>query len=180
MIVRLGVGFVLSFLVATCFANLGNTQESVVKRAGLLYFDHVVLILLPFTSINLCKYFVPTNSFSQVLNKRELFNHERGSKLYRPWLYFTAVISIEIFVCFWVAVLFTTPSYWIAKLNSDWNRFFFHVLTVSLTHITADLLIVAVTNLTAQNELAFSLGSGLVVIFQIYTGFLVPAGNLPK
>ncbi|EGG16016.1 hypothetical protein DFA_09688 [Cavenderia fasciculata] len=160
--------FVMGLLYGACFANLSDSQEDISKKIGLLFFLGGTFNLLPFTSISL------------FLSGRTLFNAERAAKIYHPFPYFIAMLSVEFVTVFCVTIALAGTTYWISDLRSDVPRFFFAMLVLLVVHILSDLCIITLSNLTATQDHAISINSALTIVYQLFAGFYVPVKQLPS
>ncbi|GAM23108.1 hypothetical protein SAMD00019534_062830 [Acytostelium subglobosum LB1] len=163
---RTVMGIIIGLLGGSCFGGLGYTQLDIPKILGLLFFLIVSLNLMPYTSIAL------------FLSGKALFNQERASKLYHPFPYFLALLTMENVVVIMVSVILPGICYSIAGLS--WETMPFALLTLYVVHLLSDFCVIAATNITGTSDHSFTLGSGFSVIFILFSGFFVPASQLPK
>eukprot|EP01133_Synstelium_polycarpum_P008965 gene8965-10514_t len=158
---------VVGLLYGACFGGLGQGQDDIQKIIGVIFFLVSGLNLTPFTSISL------------FLSGRALFNQERAAKIYHPFPYYMAMMTVEFLMIFIIAMLLAGITYGIAGLRGGAERICFALLVYLFVHMLSDLCIIWLTNLTGTSDHTFALGSGLSVIYQLFTGFLVPVNELP-
>ncbi|KJE93071.1 hypothetical protein CAOG_009727 [Capsaspora owczarzaki ATCC 30864] len=162
------------FMTGAAFFGLSEHWDALNSRLGALYFLCVIYVLLPFTSLSLFIY------------DRQFYSRESAARLYTPSAYYlanslveltfnAANVAISASVAYWMIDLGLSDNILGAERNA--NGFWVFLRIMTLLHIVGNQMVQLCGLMMPNQDMAFALGAGFVILCQIFSGFLVIPSN---
>ncbi|TVU11154.1 hypothetical protein EJB05_44721 [Eragrostis curvula] len=114
-----------------------------------------------------------------VVMERVVFYRERSSGMYSSMAYVIAQIAAEIPYMLVQVFIFSAVVYPMVGFQQDITKFFWFVLYVTLSFMDFTLYGVMVVSLTPNQEIAAALSFFIFVIWNIFSGFIIPRKMIP-
>lgn len=156
------------FGLASVYARVRKDENGVTERLGLFAFS--LSFLLSSTVEALPIY----------LQERHVLMKEASRGAYRTSSYLIANTLIFFPFLFIVAVLFSTPLYWIVGLNPSSSAFAFFMLVVWLIVLMASSLVLFLSIISPDFISGNSLISTVLGAFFLFSGYFIPKDLIPK
>jgi len=166
LFVRFLVMFFMSIIIGVVFYNMGFGLTDITSKVYMMYFALVLESLLPFTTISI------------FLDTRRFFNRERAQKLYSPFEYYSASMTLMVLQCSFNSFVYATIIYFMVGLDSDFGKYFQNILVHNTFHITSVSLVIAVGNLAPNADVTFAGSAFFVVIHELFSGALISISSM--
>ncbi|XP_065840256.1 protein white-like isoform X2 [Oscarella lobularis] len=158
----------ISILVGLVYLRSGDKRENVQNINGALFFFITQQSL--------------TNMFGVIQAlplEMPVFMRERGSKMYRIFIYFCCKTLTEApFTLLW-PMLFTLPAYWMIGLKSSAASFF---ICYGILALMGDIAVSAgyiVSAVSSSVPVALAIGPGFITPFLLFGGLFVKSSEIP-
>ena len=155
-----------SLLIGGIFSNIGDDQESIQNRKGLLFF---IPINLAFSTL-ICV----TNTFPK---EKNVINRERTANAYTTLPYLASKFLIEIPLTTLPGLVYGCVVYWIVGLNP--KTFGFFLLILMFETLVATALGLGVSSLANSVEGANAIAPPFLVIGILFGGYYINIKSLP-
>jgi len=159
----------LALLFGSVFYQLDDTNEGGVRgKVALIYFTTAFCGVLNMAGV-----------LNVVIAQRAVFYRERASKMYTVEPFNLGMLFAEIPYLLVTGVLFVSIMYFMVGFSTDLGDFFFFMLMFStyMAMMTFYGQFLAIMFPTVQ--IAQTVGSAVVTIWNLFCGFLVPKINIP-
>jgi len=158
--IRLTTTIFFSLIIGGIYSNIGNSQESIQNREGLLYF---IAINQMFGCL-----FPVLNTFPK---EKFIVNRERSCRAYSTLSYFCAKVIVEMPLTVLPTLLYAIIVYWLVQLNP--YHFIEFALVLMLLSVAAVSLGLAVSALVPTIETANAIGPPCLIIAILFGGFYI-------
>ncbi|KAL9234812.1 hypothetical protein vseg_009638 [Gypsophila vaccaria] len=154
--------------LGSVYAKLGKDESGVAERLGLFAFS--LSFLLSSTVEALPIY----------LHERKVIMKESSRGAYKMSSYMIANTLIFLPFLLIVAILFSTPVYWIVGLNPSFEAFTFFVFIVWLIVLMASSLVLFLSAISPDFIAGNTLICTVLGAFFLFSGYFIPKENIPK
>jgi len=110
---------------------------------------------------------------------RPVFTVQRRERYYATLPFFLSNLITYLPIIMADVVLFITPAYWMANLNTDFDRFVYLILMGVVLTISCDGIMRSFANLFSRVSVAQSFGPTGMDFLMVYAGFFVLPTNIP-
>lgn len=160
---------VLGLVIGALFWRMPTTATGATTRNGLLF-----LLLLT----------VSVGNFAQIqelFNMLQVFRKQRRAGFYEALPYFFAQWIVDVPMVFLESLLFVTIVYFMTGLSTvdGGKRYGYALLVIWTAAVAVNMMFKAVAYLTPYVDIAFIIGSVLVVLMVLSTGFLLAPSAIP-
>lgn len=162
--VRLVMYVMLSAMIATLYANMGDGQNRVQDRISILFF---IAAFLVFMSISVIPMFI---------QDRSVFTRERANGWYHVGAYVLANTVCSIPGIFVIALFSSLIIFWSINLHGSFGVFLAD-LFVSL--FVAESLMLVISACVPIYIIGMALGAGIYGMFMLNQGFFLIRDNIP-
>lgn len=159
---------VSGLLLGSIFFNLKFDRTGAGERVGLFAF--VLTFLLSST----------TEALPIFLQERDIIMKETSSGTYRVSSYVVANGLVFLPFLLVLALLFSTPLYWLVGLNPSLDSFLFFVLLIWLILYTANSVVVCFSALVPNFIVGNSVISGVMGSFFLFSGYFIAKEAMPS
>ncbi|PIA30434.1 hypothetical protein AQUCO_05500008v1, partial [Aquilegia coerulea] len=166
MIQALLAGFVLG----TIFMNINNDHGKVTLQTRLGFFAFTLTFLLSTT----------TEGLPIFLQERRILMRETSRGAYRVSSYVIANTLVFLPFLLTVALLYTTPVYWLVGLRKDIYGFLFFSLVVWMVVLMSNSFVACFSALVPNFIMGTSLIAGFMGSFFLFSGYFISKKNIPK
>jgi len=170
ILARVGVLLITGLATGWAYFDLPETLDNVNSRAGVLYFLAFIYIVIPFCQLGLFLY------------DRQFYAKEIAAKMYKPLPYYLAIMTFETVFNFVNVIISATIVFWMVGLGTRFDsrgqQYGQFILIIAILH-TVGVQWVQVCALSLPNQdTAFAVGAGFLVMMQLVAGFLVRSSEL--
>jgi len=155
-----------SLLIGGIFSNIGNDQESIQNRKGLLFFIPINLAFSTLIGV--------TNTFPK---EKNVVNRERTANAYTTLPYLASKFLIEIPLTALPGLVYSCVVYWIVELNPDTFGYFILILMFETLVVTA--LGLGISAMANSVEMANGIAPPFIVIGILFGGYYIDIKSLP-
>ncbi|KAI3939594.1 hypothetical protein MKX01_038549 [Papaver californicum] len=159
------------FVLGTIFMNANNDsskQVAIQTRVG--FFAFTLTFLLSTT----------TEGLPIFLQERRILMRETSRGAYRVFSYVMANTLVFLPFLLTVALLYTTPVYWLVGLRKDFDGFLYFSLVVWLVVLLSNSLVACFSALVPNFIMGTSLIAGLMGSFFLFSGYFITKKNIPR
>jgi ATP-binding cassette, subfamily G (WHITE), member 2, PDR len=156
-------------VVGTVFFDLGVSQVDVRAGIGLLFF-----VLLNQSTIHM--QIVP-----MLCERRAVYYEQRDAGFFLHWAYYISYTLVGLPFLFLETFIFVILAYGLADLRGGvgGSEFWFALLIVYVTSITARSLIFFIATAAPNVEAAQGITPAVVIVSMLWSGFLIPRDSIP-
>lgn len=155
-----------SLLIGGIFSNIGDDQESIQNRKGLLFFIPINLAFSTLIGV--------TNTFPK---EKNVVNRERTANAYTTLPYLASKFLIEIPLTILPGLVYGCVVYWIVGLNP--KTFGFFLLILMFETLVATALGLGVSSMANSVEGANAIAPPFLVIGILFGGYYINIKSLP-
>mmetsp|Transcript_15892 Transcript_15892/g.26735 ORF Transcript_15892/g.26735 Transcript_15892/m.26735 type:complete len:320 (+) Transcript_15892:155-1114(+) len=166
--IRCGTVLFFAVLLSLIYQNLGNSQQSIQDRIGLLYF---LLINQSFGPLVALLTVFPAE---KVIVSREILG---GA--YKTSAYYIGRVIAELPGQIVITVVYATVIYWSVGLNPLWYRFLLFIVIILLTTLCAMTIGFMISACSPSAAVASAAGPPLLIILLLFGGFYINVESLP-
>ncbi|ERN16594.1 hypothetical protein AMTRI_Chr11g153730 [Amborella trichopoda] len=159
---------IAGLVLGSIFPNLREDRTGAEERVGLFAF--VLTFLLSST----------TEALPIFLQEREILMKETSCGSYRISSYSVANALVFLPFLLILALLFSTPLYWMVGLSKSMSSFLFFVLIVWLILYTANSVVVCFSALVPNFIIGNSVISGVMGFFFLFSGYFISKNGIPR
>ncbi|CAM6089352.1 unnamed protein product [Calypogeia fissa] len=165
---RTGMMVVVALTLGTLFlhAKVGKL-EGITQRTAYLSFT---LALIMFTS---------TESIGPFLEERQIFVRETSRGAYRAGPYVLSGAVVILPFLFFLALLYSTVSYWLVGLVAEASAFIFFSFILFLSLCSANSFVIFFSGLVPNFTIGLSLVCGSIAYFFLFSGFFIDRKSIP-
>ena len=185
----------VSILSRRALINVTRTPELFVARLGATVFFGVMIgTLFLFTSDDTrglqfrVAYFIFTLAFYYwtslealpiFLAEREIFQREYSRGAYRAAAYTLASSVVFYPFLLLIAAMYTIVTWWLIGLDSQADKFFWHILVIFSTLVAGNAFATMFSVLVPNPMTGQTAGSGLFSVMMLYSGFFIKREDIP-
>ncbi|XP_077249573.1 ABC-2 type transporter family protein [Tasmannia lanceolata] len=158
------------FGLGTIFMNVGSDGGRVALQTRLGFFAFSLTFLLSSTTEGLPIY----------LQERRILMRETSRGAYRVSSYVIANALVFLPFLLMVALLYTTPVYWLVGLRRDIDGFLYFSLVVWMVVLMANSLVACFSALVPNFIMGNSLIAGIMGGFFLFSGYFISKNRIPK
>jgi len=165
---RFGLSIFMGVVMGSLFLNPApDTMDGIREISS--YLIYVIAFYL-FTSMEAMPIF---------LNERTIFTRESSRGAYRTSSYVISGTLIFFPVTFFLAIMFTTVSWFMVDLPSDANIFFFQVLAILSTAFLGNCFATMISGIVPDALAGNAMGTAMLANFFLFAGFFIPRSEIP-
>lgn len=157
-------------VLGTIFINIANDQGDLALQARIGFFAFSLTFLLSST----------TEGLPIFLQERRIFMRETSRGAYRVSSYVISNTLIFIPFLLMVALLYTTPVYWLVGLRREADGFFYFALVVWMVILMSNSFTACFSALVPNFIMGTSVISGLMGSFFLFSGYFISKDNIPR
>lgn len=169
VIAQIAQNIILALLIGFAFYQIGDGQESVVKRRPVLFFCAINQGV--FGSL------IVINSFP---SERKIILRERAAGSYYVSAYYMAKIVSDAVLQVSSPIVFSCIVYWIIGLQAQAGKFFVFMAFMVLCSLAATSIALFISAVCRTTTLAVSVLPMALEIARLFGGFFLAPINLPK
>ncbi|KAI3856455.1 hypothetical protein MKW98_008907 [Papaver atlanticum] len=159
------------FVLGTIFMNANNdSSKQVTLQTRVGFFAFTLTFLLSTT----------TEGLPIFLQERRILMRETSRGAYRVLSYVMANTLVFLPFLLTVALLYTTPVYWLVGLRKDLDGFLYFSLVVWLVVLMSNSLVACFSALVPNFIMGTSLIAGLMGSFFLFSGYFITKKNIPR
>ncbi|OVA09202.1 ABC transporter-like [Macleaya cordata] len=159
------------FVLGTIFMDANNdSRQQVTLQTRVGFFAFTLTFLLSTT----------TEGLPIFLQERRILMRETSRGAYRVFSYVMANTLVFLPFLLTVAVLYTTPVYWLVGLRRDFDGFLYFSLVVWLVVLMSNSLVACFSALVPNFIMGTSLIAGLMGSFFLFSGYFISKKNIPR
>lgn len=159
----------IAFLIGGVFWQIGNTQESMIKRSPALFFTVINQGIFAALSV--------INSFP---SERRLVLRERAAGTYYVSAYFLAKNLVDAAIQLSGPIVFSVIVYFMVGFQMDVGKFFIFMVFMTLASLTATSLALAVSTFARTTTMSVTILPMVLELCRLYGGFFLSPAKLPK
>ncbi|KAE8655920.1 ABC transporter G family member 5 [Hibiscus syriacus] len=159
---------VSGLVLGSIFRNAKDDLAGAEERVGLFAF--ILTFLLSCT----------TEALPIFLQEREILMKETSCGSYRVSSYALANGLVYLPFLLILAILFSTPLYWLVGLNSNFTAFIHFLLLIWLILYTANSVVVCFSALVPNFIIGNSVISGVMGSFFLFSGYFISSHEIPN
>ena len=167
----LGGEVVIALVVGSMFhGSLGpgsGTTDSLFSRGSVLFFSVLLNVLVAMTDMH------------SVYERREVVRRQASCALYRPSAEALASVLVDFPVKLCIATCFNIILYFLAGLETTAGQFFTFFLLVFVATLAMSMVFRTIASATKTLAQAMAAAGLLILALITYTGFVLPAPNMP-
>ncbi|KAK3036493.1 hypothetical protein RJ639_030507 [Escallonia herrerae] len=167
---RISQAVLVGFLLGTIFMNANNDHKRFRMQTLIGFFAFSLTFLLSST----------TEALPIFLQERRILMRETSSGAYRVASYIIANTFVFLPFLLMVALLYTTPVYWLVGLRRDLNGFLYFSLVVWLVVLMSNSFVACFSALVPNFIMGMSLVAGLMGSFFLFSGYFISKNEIPK
>ncbi|KAK3033413.1 hypothetical protein RJ639_032386 [Escallonia herrerae] len=167
---RISQAVLVGFLLGTIFMNANNDHKRFRMQTLIGFFAFNLTFLLSST----------TEALPLFLQERRILMRETSSGAYRVASYIIANTFVFLPFLLIVALLYTTPVYWLVGLRRDLDGFLYFSLVVWLVLLMSNSFVACFSALVPNFIMGMSLVAGLMGSFFLFSGYLISKDEIPK
>eukprot|EP00123_Amoebidium_parasiticum_P016521 comp23474_c1_seq1/m.39234 comp23474_c1_seq1/g.39234 ORF comp23474_c1_seq1/g.39234 comp23474_c1_seq1/m.39234 type:complete len:630 (-) comp23474_c1_seq1:172-2061(-) len=157
----------LAFLIGGIFFGLNDDQNSILNRAGILFF--ICLILG----------FGPSLAAIQLFHgEKAVFLRERSGGVYQVLPYYLSKSVAEFPFQIFFPIFFACVVYWMVDFNNLAERFIFFIVGCICQYFTTQGIGIALSAATPTPDIAAAVAPVIVVFFGLFGGFFLNSKDL--
>ncbi|XP_043701397.1 ABC transporter G family member 10 [Telopea speciosissima] len=160
---------VAGIVLGTIFVNVSNKSGQITLQTRLGFFAFTLTFLLSTT----------TEGLPIFLQERRILMRETSRGAYRVSSYVIANTLVFIPFLLTVALLYTTPVYWLVGLRRDIDGFLYFSLVVWLVVLMANSFVACFSTLVPNFIMGSSLIAGFMGSFFLFSGYFISKKNIP-
>ncbi|XP_042478561.1 ABC transporter G family member 10 [Macadamia integrifolia] len=160
---------VAGFVLGTIFMNARNKNGQISLQTRLGFFAFTLTFLLSTT----------TEGLPIFLQERRILMRETSRGAYRVSSYVIANTLVFLPFLLTVALLYTTPVYWLVGLRRDIDGFLYFSLVVWLVVLMANSFVACFSALVPNFIMGSSLIAGFMGSFFLFSGYFISKKNIP-
>ncbi|KAK9088854.1 hypothetical protein Scep_027936 [Stephania cephalantha] len=161
---------VAGLVLGTIFMNVNNDQRRVALQTRIGFFAFTLTFLLSTTNEGLPIF----------LQERRILMRETSIGAYRVSSYVLSNTLVFLPFLLLVALLYTTPVYWLVGLKKDLNGFLYFSLVVWLVVLMSNSFVACFSALVPNFIMGTSLIAGCMGSFFLFSGYFIAKKNIPK
>jgi len=165
--VRMFMYTMLSIMIGTIYLNIGNGQNEVQDRGGILFYIAAFMV------------FMAVSVIPAFIQDKAVYNRETMNGWYSPGPYVVASTLSSIPGLLLLSITSTVIIYPLVGLQSGADRFFIFLADLFLSLWCSEALMMLISVLVPFYIIGMALGAGVYGMFMLTEGFLVLKSNLP-
>ncbi|KJE89713.1 ABC transporter [Capsaspora owczarzaki ATCC 30864] len=165
--VRIFRGFLMGFITATLFMNLGDNQNDAATKLG--------------TLVSICAFFGlgAAARIPLYLGEREVYLVQRKAKYFQPLAYLIAVTLAEMPFVLLEVIPFTFIVYWSVGLRNTAGAFFYLFFLCVGMGLWGNSYCRAATTIAPSFAIANAIVPSSTAILFLFCGYMLPATSFP-
>ncbi|KAK6919178.1 ABC transporter-like, ATP-binding domain [Dillenia turbinata] len=167
---RIVQSLVAGFVLGTIFVNSNNDQMQTTLQTQIGFFAFCLTFLLSST----------TEGLPIFLEERRILMRETSRGAYRISSYVLANTLVFAPFLLVVALLFSTPVYWLVGLQRDITGFLYFSLVVWLVMLNSNSFVASFSALVPNFIVGTTLMAGLMGSFFLFSGYFISKEDIPK
>ncbi|XP_058100758.1 ABC transporter G family member 10 [Magnolia sinica] len=161
---------VVGFALGSIFMNVGGNGGQAALQTRVGFFAFSLTFLLSST----------TEGLPIFLQERRILMRETSRGAYRVSSYVIANALVFLPFLLMVAVLYTTPVYWLVGLRRELDGFLYFSLVVWMVVLMANSFVACFSALVPNFIMGNSLIAGFMGSFFLFSGYFISKGSIPK
>lgn len=158
------------FVLGTIFMNAANNPHRIKFQTQIGFFAYSLTFLLSSTTEGLPIY----------LQERRILMRETSRGAYRVSSYVISNTLVFLPFLLTVAVLYTTPVYWLVGLRREIDGFLYFSLVVWMVILMSNSFVACFSALVPNFITGTSLVAGLMGSFFLFSGYFISKEDIPK
>lgn len=170
---RLARVIIMGLLLGLLFFNLHPNdpdQADANNRVSLIFF------CITFTAMG------SVAAVPEVFVERAIFYHQHSLHFFRPFAYWFSSVLVDIPLSVVETIIFVTVIYWMTFMNYyDYGfHYLFYLVVIFATNMAAKQFCRLSASCLPTMQLASSIAPGILCIWLVFAGFLIPRNSIPK
>ncbi|CAI9787658.1 unnamed protein product [Fraxinus pennsylvanica] len=157
-------------ILGTIFMNAFNTSKTLKLQNQLGFFAFSLTFLMSST----------TEALPIFLQERRILMRETTRGAYRVSSYILANTLVFLPFLLIVAVLYTTPVYWLVGMRHEFDGFLYFSLVVWMVVLMSNSFVVCFSALVPNFIMGMSLIAGVMGSFFLFSGYFISKDTIPK